>query len=203
MGSVSSTSTRRTTRPCGPVCGVTSGRPSMAAACFSASAGGARRHRRGLLRRRGPLAPRDGHAVTGENLLGLVLVNLHRARTPRGCCSGSCGGRMSLLPPRRNTEYMEPAERNQEPAPALAAALAQLAAGRHLDRRQARAAMEVILRGEAGDAHIAALLAALRTKGETVEEIVGFAEALRAHARPLFAANGRPAGRLVDTSCTR
>ena len=109
---------------------------------------------------------------------------------------------MSLLPPRRNAEYMEPAERNQEPAPALAAALAQVATGRSLDRAQARAAMEVILRGEAGDAHIAALLAALRTKGETVEEIVGFAEALRAHARPLFAANGRPAGRLVDTCGT-
>src|SRR5262249_54881378 len=35
------------------------------------------------------------------------------------------------------------------------------------------------------DAQIAALLLALRMKGETVEEIVGFAEAIRAAATPL------------------
>lgn len=108
---------------------------------------------------------------------------------------------MSLLPPRRNAEYMEPAPRNQEPAPALAAALETIRGGAHLNRAQARAAMEVILDGKASDAHIAAWLAALRTKGETVEELVGFAEALRAHARPLFP-NGRPRGTLVDTCGT-
>jgi anthranilate phosphoribosyltransferase len=41
------------------------------------------------------------------------------------------------------------------------------------------------LTGKCTDAQIAALLIALRMKGETVEEIVGFAEAIRAAAAPL------------------
>jgi anthranilate phosphoribosyltransferase len=49
-----------------------------------------------------------------------------------------------------------------------------------LSREEARAVMTEILRGEATDAQIAALLVALSMKGESVEEIVGFAEAIRA-----------------------
>ena len=45
--------------------------------------------------------------------------------------------------------------------------------------------MSFILNGKATDAQIAALLVALHMKGETVEEIVGFAEAIRAAAAPL------------------
>lgn len=45
--------------------------------------------------------------------------------------------------------------------------------------------MAEVLTGECTDAQIAALLIALRMKGETVEEIVGFAEAIRAAAAPL------------------
>ena len=44
--------------------------------------------------------------------------------------------------------------------------------------------MAEILSGKATDAQIAALLVALHMKGETVEEIVGFAEAIRAAAQP-------------------
>ncbi len=54
-----------------------------------------------------------------------------------------------------------------------------------LDRAQARAVMTEVLGGKCSDAQIAALLIALRMKGETVEEIVGFAEAIRAAAAPL------------------
>src|ERR1700722_7003029 len=54
-----------------------------------------------------------------------------------------------------------------------------------LDRAEARAVMAEVLAGKCGDAQIAALLIALRMKGETVEEIVGFAEAIRAAAAPL------------------
>lgn len=42
-----------------------------------------------------------------------------------------------------------------------------------------------MLAGKCTDAQIAALLVALRMKGETVEEIVGFAEAIRSAAAPL------------------
>src|SRR5438270_4892719 len=54
-----------------------------------------------------------------------------------------------------------------------------------LSRELARAVMAEILAGECTDAQIAALLVALHMKGETVEEIVGFAEAIRAAAAPL------------------
>jgi anthranilate phosphoribosyltransferase len=54
-----------------------------------------------------------------------------------------------------------------------------------LDRTEAREAMSEVLGGKCSDAQIAALLIALRMKGETVEEIVGFAEAIRAAAAPL------------------
>src|SRR5215831_13071173 len=54
-----------------------------------------------------------------------------------------------------------------------------------LSRMAARAVMGEVLSGQCTDAQIAALLVALRMKGETVEEIVGFAEAIRAAASPL------------------
>jgi anthranilate phosphoribosyltransferase len=54
-----------------------------------------------------------------------------------------------------------------------------------LSRAEARGVMDEVLTGKCTDAQIAALLIALRMKGETVEEIVGFAEAIRAAAAPL------------------
>jgi anthranilate phosphoribosyltransferase len=54
-----------------------------------------------------------------------------------------------------------------------------------LSRAEARDVMAEVLTGKCTDAQIAALLVALRMKGETVEEIVGFAEAIRAAAAPL------------------
>src|SRR5437660_1510527 len=78
-----------------------------------------------------------------------------------------------------------------------------------LSREEARAVMSQILAGKCTDAQIAALLVALHMKGETVEEIVGFAEAIRAAATPLnlhrnstvdVSGTGREA--LVDTCGT-
>jgi anthranilate phosphoribosyltransferase len=54
-----------------------------------------------------------------------------------------------------------------------------------LSREEARGVMAEILSGQTTDAQIAALLVAMHMKGETVEEIVGFAEAIRAAAAPL------------------
>jgi len=53
-----------------------------------------------------------------------------------------------------------------------------------LSREEAHAVMTEVLSGQCSDAQIAALLVALHMKGETVEEIVGFAEAIRAAAIP-------------------
>ena len=51
-----------------------------------------------------------------------------------------------------------------------------------LSREEARHVMADILAGRCSDSQIAAFLVALHMKGETVEEIVGFAEAIRAAA---------------------
>ena len=54
-----------------------------------------------------------------------------------------------------------------------------------LTREEARTVMTEVFSGSATDVQIAALLVALHMKGETVEEIVGFAEAIRAVAETL------------------
>jgi anthranilate phosphoribosyltransferase len=51
----------------------------------------------------------------------------------------------------------------------------------HLSAEQARAAMEELLAGRASDAQTGAFLVALRMKGETAEELAGFARAMREH----------------------
>jgi anthranilate phosphoribosyltransferase len=67
-----------------------------------------------------------------------------------------------------------------------------------LSRQEARATMSEVLTGQCTDAQIAALLVALHMKGETVEEIVGFAEAIRAAAASLAV----PDGSTIDVSGT-
>ncbi len=78
-----------------------------------------------------------------------------------------------------------------------------------LTREEARAVMTEVFSGSATDAQIAALLVALHMKGETVEEIVGFAEAIRAAAEPLplheistLSVSGTGRDALVDTCGT-
>jgi anthranilate phosphoribosyltransferase len=51
-----------------------------------------------------------------------------------------------------------------------------------LNQDEATAAMDLIMTGQVTDAQIAALSTALRMKGETVDEIAGFAQAMRDHA---------------------
>src|SRR3954463_6069383 len=74
-----------------------------------------------------------------------------------------------------------------------------------LSREMARDVMSEILTGGTTDAQIAALLVALHMKGESVEEIVGFAEQILNHAAPLktreFALDGAATERdaLIDT----
>jgi anthranilate phosphoribosyltransferase len=60
--------------------------------------------------------------------------------------------------------------------------LNQVVAGENLSRQEAQASMQTIMSGNASEAQIGALLAALRMKGETSEEIAGFAESMRSHS---------------------
>lgn len=64
-------------------------------------------------------------------------------------------------------------------------AIAKLVGGESLSRDEATGTMEEIMAGEATGAQIGAFLAALRAKGETVEEIAGLAAVMRAKARPV------------------
>ncbi len=61
----------------------------------------------------------------------------------------------------------------------------QLLAGNDLERDTARAVMDQIMSGDATDAQIGGFLIALRCKGETVDEIAGFAQVMREKATPI------------------
>ena len=63
--------------------------------------------------------------------------------------------------------------------------LYSVTARRHLSAPDARAAMQLILSGGATDAQLAAFLVALHMKGETAEELAGFARAMREAAVPV------------------
>jgi anthranilate phosphoribosyltransferase len=69
-------------------------------------------------------------------------------------------------------------------------ALGVVAAGRTLTRAEAESAMGSVMAGEATDAQLAALLSALAVRGETVDEIAGFAAGMRAAAVPVAIADG-------------
>jgi anthranilate phosphoribosyltransferase len=74
--------------------------------------------------------------------------------------------------------------------------------GSDLSRQEAELAMEEILSGRSDEESIVALLTALRSKGETVSELVGFARAMRLQVVPVFLNGSRPDELLVDTCGT-
>jgi anthranilate phosphoribosyltransferase len=65
------------------------------------------------------------------------------------------------------------------PIDVLGSAIRRLAAGASLSAEETASAFDVIMRGEATPARIAAILMALRVKGETSEEVAGGAQAMR------------------------
>jgi anthranilate phosphoribosyltransferase len=67
----------------------------------------------------------------------------------------------------------------------LPRAIDALASRRDLSQSQAEEVLSEIMAGNVSEVQIAAFLIALRTKGETVEELAGLAQAMRAHAAPV------------------
>ncbi len=63
--------------------------------------------------------------------------------------------------------------------------IAKVVDGKDLTEEEARAAMKIMLEGEATQAQIASFLTALRMKGETLEELVGLASVLRDKAETI------------------
>jgi anthranilate phosphoribosyltransferase len=83
------------------------------------------------------------------------------------------------------------------PNPTLTQAIDRLAAGVDLSADDAAAVLREVMEGNASEAQSAAFLIALRTKGETVQEIAGLARTMRALAERVEAGEG-----LVDTAGT-
>ncbi|GAB4128796.1 MAG: anthranilate phosphoribosyltransferase [Rhodothalassiaceae bacterium] len=79
----------------------------------------------------------------------------------------------------------------------LKEAISSIAGGRTLSREAARTVFSCIMSGEAQESQVAALLMGLAVRGETVEEIAGGADALRAHATPV-----RAGADVIDTCGT-
>ena len=80
----------------------------------------------------------------------------------------------------------------------ITAAIDAVASGEDLSRDRAAQVMAEIMAGEASEVQIAGFLIALRTKGETVEELAGLASTMRALATPVTVARGD----LLDTAGT-
>jgi anthranilate phosphoribosyltransferase len=67
----------------------------------------------------------------------------------------------------------------------IRAALETIVGGGSLDVETARAVMDRVMEGSATPAQIGALLASLRTRGETVDELTGMVMSMRDHATPV------------------
>jgi anthranilate phosphoribosyltransferase len=80
---------------------------------------------------------------------------------------------------------------------AVRAALATVVDGGVLSMDEARAAMGSVMDGEATPSQLAALLVALRMRGETIDELAGFAAAMRERVTRVEAPEG-----IVDTCGT-
>ena len=94
-------------------------------------------------------------------------------------------------------------------SPVITESVRALVERRDLTRIEAAGAMEAIMSGAATDAQIAAFLTALRMKGETVEELIGFAEVMRqkvvqvpTRREAVAALTGTDRDMLIDTAGT-
>jgi anthranilate phosphoribosyltransferase len=94
-------------------------------------------------------------------------------------------------------------------SPAFSDVLSDLLSGTNLSVAQAAAQMGHIMAGEMSDAQIAAFLVALRSKGETVDEVVGFRSAVLENAMSvdipalvldIVGTGGDPYGAVVNVS---
>jgi anthranilate phosphoribosyltransferase len=71
------------------------------------------------------------------------------------------------------------------PHDVLTRAIDAVASGRDLSTAETAEVLSTIMAGEAGEVQISAFLIALRTKGETEDELAGLAQAMRAFATPV------------------
>src|SRR2546428_13049171 len=133
------------------------------------------------------------------------MARLLSTRTrPRGAGGPTLGAGFGTVKARA-AAYTEPLMTS----PIITEAVRTLVERRDLSRIEAAAAMEAIMSGTSTNAQIAAFLTALRMKGETVEELIGFAQVMRAkvvrvRTRPddVAALTGTDRDMLIDTCGT-
>ena len=87
------------------------------------------------------------------------------------------------------------------PNPVLTEAIDRVASGSDLSAAEAGAVLQEVMEGAVSEAQAAAFLIALRTKGETVDEIAGLARTMRGLARSV-SVSGSAASDLLDTAGT-
>lgn len=69
-----------------------------------------------------------------------------------------------------------------EPITTIQQSIAKVVSGAHLTREEAKLAMNFVMEGDATPSQISSFVTALRMKGETADEIGGFAETMRGKA---------------------
>ena len=84
----------------------------------------------------------------------------------------------------------------------LPALTQRIEAGHALTRAEAEEVMDELLSGSVATPEIARLLAAMRSRPYSVDELVGFARSMRRHAQPVFGPDEPPIDTLVDTCGT-
>jgi anthranilate phosphoribosyltransferase len=132
-------------------------------------------------------------AVEGENLSESEVAALSQEFRSSGATKAQIAALITGLTMKGMTEHEQNlaieaeflVEPNEFPTP-LDAAIMYTTNGDDLTRNEAQRAMEEILSGQAPDVRIAQFLTALRFKGETVDEVAGFATAMRRHAPRIF-----------------
>lgn len=87
--------------------------------------------------------------------------------------------------------------------PMVTTAIDRLANGQDIDSTLASRVFELIMTGQVSDVQAGSFLTALRTKGETAEEIVGLATAMRHYATPVLLPTGVDAMDVVSTGGDR
>ena len=149
------------------------------------------------LRRAALAADRRALPLAGGRSRAARLPGRHRPRRRRadGHAPPRAARRGRPVPPRVGAHARRASGcwRTSLPNPVITEAIDALASRRDLSADEAAAVLAEIMDGNASEVEIAGLLVALRTKGETVEELAGLARTMRALATPVDARPRRPA----------
>ena len=148
----------------------------------------------GFVGSEGDFASGNGDVVLAQNALCLILVNFHAVNRRVIGFRGELRGKAEAPHHKRSI----PGSANLRMS--VREALHKVVRREALSEDEAVSVMGEILAGESSPALIGSLLTGLAMKGETVDEIVGFARAMRAAATPVPCET--PGSVLVDTCGT-